>query len=401
MIEREMKMRTNLSLGMVLLIAASGCKSARLVVNRANYVIGYTDMQCDDPRGQFYNWRTMRAMIVRADGSGRREIGASLITRTNSWTQFAGWWPDGRRAILHSSWESEENYLWEREHRTFRMTEGWLVDCCLVDIITGAARNVTAVERISIYNVGLSPWPGDPARATFGPLINGIQHPFVMDVDGQNKTDLSSGKDGFTYGCNVSPDGRRITYNQDYLVYVAEKDGSKPRRVDEDPKHTFQFIPTWSPDGQWILFLAGEHSKCHPHVIHADGTGLRKLADRGTYISAMEPLHVPDFHSGSSDLPVWSPDSKWIYYTAQVGEAVELMRVSLAGKVEQLTHSRPGAAHYHPTVSPDGHLVAFGSTRDGAGAQYVANADGSEILPITTPIRGRVQMHAHWRPMNP
>jgi hypothetical protein len=98
-----MKMRINLWLGMVLLIAVSGCQSARFAVNRANYVIGYTDMQCDDSRGQFYNWRTSRAMIVRADGSGRREIGASLITGTNTWTQFASWWPDGRRAVLHSS----------------------------------------------------------------------------------------------------------------------------------------------------------------------------------------------------------------------------------------------------------------------------------------------------------
>lgn len=386
---------------MVLLIAALGCQSTRLAANRANYVIGYTDMQCDDPRGQFYNWRTSRAMIVRADGSGRREIGASLITGTNNWTQFAGWWPDGRRAVLHSSWESEENYLWERAHRTFRMTEGWLVDCCLVDIITGETRNVTAVERISNYNVGLGPWPGDPARVTFAPLINGIQHPFVMDLDGRNKTDLSSGKDGFTYGCSVSPDGRRITYNKSYLVYVAEKDGSNPRRVDENPEHTFQFIPTWSPDGQWIMFLAGKHHKCHPYIVRADGTGLRKLADRGTYNSVRESLHVPDFHSGNSDLPTWSPDSKWIYYTAQVGEAVELMRVSLAGMIEQLTHSGPGVAHYHPTVSPDGRLVAFGSTRDGAGAQYVANADGSDIRPITTPKPGRVQLHSHWRPMKP
>ncbi len=395
----NLPMKATLWFSVVLLIALSGCKTARSSASRASYLIGYTDSQCDDPRGQFYNSRTARAMIVRADGTGRREIGAALITRPNSWTSFAGWWADGRRAIINSSWESEDNYLWEREHKTFRRSEGWLLDGCLVDIQTGAAVNLTAVERVSNYNPGLSPWPGDPTRATFAPLIGEIQHPYVMDSDGRNKRDLSSGPDGFTYGCSVSPDGQRITYNKSYLVYIADKDGANPRRVDEIPEHTFQFVPTWSPDGKWVLFLAGQHYKCHPYLVCADGTGLRKLADRGTYSSTMQPLKYPDFHSASSDLPVWSPDSKWVYYTAQVGEAVELMHVSLTGKVEQLTHSKPGVAHYHPKVSPDGRLVVFGSTRDGAGAQYVANADGGNIKAITTPTPGRVQMHAHWQPL--
>lgn len=339
-------------------------------------------------------------MIVRADGTGRREIGASLITESNVWTSFAGWWSDGRQAIINRTWESEENYLWERAHQTFRMSEGnWLLDGCLVDIHTGAARNLTAVERVSCYNPGLAPWPGDPRRATFAPVINGIQHPFVMDSDGRNKRSLSSGREGFTYGCNVSPDGRRIAYHKDYLVYVADQDGANPRRVDEIAEHTFQFVPTWSPDGQWLLFLAGTHYDCHPHVVRADGSGLRRLASRGGYSGVMQPLQHPDFHSASSDVPVWSPDSQWVYYTAQVGAAVELMRVSIAGRVEQLTVSRPGVAHYHPKVSPDGRLVVFGSTRAGAGAQYVAEADGRNLRAITRPTPGRVQLHAHWRPV--
>src|SRR5256885_1108658 len=105
-----------------LCLLAAGCKTFPPAADRAAYLIGYTDSRCDDPRGQFYNSRTARAMIVRADGSGRQEIGSSLITRSNSWTAFAGWWPDRRQAIVTSAWESEQNYLWEREHQTFRMT---------------------------------------------------------------------------------------------------------------------------------------------------------------------------------------------------------------------------------------------------------------------------------------
>ena len=369
------------------------------MAERSKYLIGYTDMKCDDPRGQFYNWRTRRAVIIRADGTGRRELGSAWITDENHWTGFGGWWPDGR-AVVGVAWESPENYAWEKEHKTFRMTEGnWLLDGCLVDIDSGEMVNLTAVDRVSNYSAGLAPWPGDPKRAKFAPLINGIQHPFVMDIDGHNKVDLSSGEEGFTYGAAVSPDGLHIAYNKDYLVYIADKDGSNPRRVDEDPTHTFQFIPTFSPDGQWVLFLSGQHFKCHPYLVRVDGTGLRKLADRGSYTGGFQPLKVPDFHSGGSDMPTWSPDSKWVYYTAQVGESAELMRVSVDGQVQQLTHSPPGTEHCYPSVSPDGRLVVYTMRREGATALYVAQADGSNAKAITTPTIDHVQTYATWAPV--
>lgn len=367
--------------------------------DRAQYTLGYTEMQRDDPRGQFYNWRTKRAVVCRADGTQRREIGQEWLTEENRWTQFAGWWPDGR-AIISVAWESPENYAWEREHQTFRMTEGnWLLDGCLVDLEDGALLNLTAVERVSNYNAGLAPWPGDPARARFSPLIKEMQRPYAMDIDGKNKIDLSAGEEGFTYPASVSPDGTRIAYNKDYLVYVADKDGGNPRRVDEDPAHPFQFVPQFSPDGQWLLFLAGEHYNCHPHLVRADGSGLHKLADRGGYSGVFEQLKHPDFHSAGSDVPVWAPDAHWVYFNAQVGDAIELMRVSVAGRLEQLTRSPAGTAHFYPSVSPDSKFVAFGrQDPDGRAALYVAAADGSEVQAITALDTVRIQIYPQWKP---
>ena len=109
-------------------------------------------------------------------------------------------------------------------------------------------------------------------------------------------------------------------------------------------------MPTWSPDGAWVLFVAGEHYDCHPHVVKADGTGLKKLASRNGYRGVIDYLDVYDFHDGSSDLPVWAPDSKSVFYTAKVGKNVELFRVTLDGKPEQLTETPAGSMHYHPAA---------------------------------------------------
>jgi Tol biopolymer transport system component len=112
----------------------------------------------------------------------------------------------------------------------------------------------------------------------------------------------------------------------------------------------------------------------------------------------VEFLDVPDFHGGSSDVPVWSSDSQWVYYTAKADRAVELMRVSLAGEPEQLTHSAPGVLHYHPAVSPDGGWVIFGSTRSGRRQLHVARSGSTSARQITNVAEGYGAMWAHWQP---
>ena len=367
------------------------------MINRSQYWIGYNDRRCDDPRGQFYNWRTQRATIVRADGTDRREIGHSLVKDENTWTQFVCWWPGGRAVIL-CMWESPENFAWEHRNQTFRFDKsGWLSDVCIVDTAGDQVSNLTEIERVSHWNTGGIPWPDDPSRASFVALVDGSIRPFTMRLDGTDKRQVVEGEGKFTYGVQPSPDGKRIAYLQDYKLYLADPDGGNARRVDTDPKHNFQFAAAWSPDGKWLEYLTGEHYDCHPYLVGADGTGLRKLADRGGYRGVIEVLDHPDFHSESSDGPVWSPDSRRLYYAAKVGDAVELLRVSVEGQVQQLTHSKTGVLHYHPSVSPDGRLVVFGSTRDGARALYVADADGGNVRAVTEPTPSRAQMWAGWR----
>jgi Tol biopolymer transport system component len=357
--------------------------------------IGFTSGRNDLPGGQYVNWVTNRACATEANGGDQRELAASLTTRPHSWTQFAGWSPDGRFAIVGSHWESPENAEWERVHKTFRMTEGWLSDVCLLEWDTGRLTNLTEVERVSNYNTGLFFLP-DGKGCGFTPLIGGISKPFVMDVDGRNKKDVSGSGGGFSYGYSASPDGRRISYHENYQVRVSNLDGTDKHRIDTG--HPFHFAPSWSPDGEWLLFLSGEHYDCHPHVVRGDGSGLRKLADRGGYRGVVEKLKHPDFHSESSDVPVWSADGRWVYFTAKIDNSVELMRVDLGGMAERLTMSPPGTRHYHPSPSPDGRWILFGSDRGGSMQLYVARADGKNPRAVTDVPPGYAAMHGHWRP---
>jgi hypothetical protein len=189
--------------------------------------VGYTELQTNLTGGRHANIRTMRAVLSRADGSGRRLIGSELADDKNSWTQFAGWSPDGKQAIIGRGWQSEANAAKEEAAKSFLFNaEGWLYDSFLVDVATGRSFNTTAVNRVSYYNAGLFFWPDDSKKLGFTALIDGQSHPFRMNLDGTGKEDLTSRSSEFTYGFSASPDGKRITYHKNYQVYLANADGS-------------------------------------------------------------------------------------------------------------------------------------------------------------------------------
>jgi Tol biopolymer transport system component len=361
---------------------------------RPDYAIGYT-IHRTDLQGYWANRATSRAFMVNGDGSGTTELAPELRSKPHQHTQFGGWSPDGRRAILYQMWDSPENGVWEDRHGRWRHSaEHWLQDLILLDMKTKKATNLTAVERVSFYNTGLHFWPEN--KYSFSAMIGGQLRPYVMDRDGKNKKPVDAGA-GFIYGVSPSPDGKRICYHRDYRLYLADADGSNAQPVkDSNP---FHFIPLWSPTGEWVAYLSGQHYNCHPHLVRPDGTGLRKLGDRGGYRGVMQPIDKGGTgHSERSDTHTWSPDGKWLYYTAKVGQAVELMRASPGGKIEQLTRSKPGVNNYLPQVSPDSKWVVFGSTRTGVRQLHLCRADGSEVYQLTKVEPGWGAFHASWRP---
>ena len=331
--------------------------SSPRVESPPDLLIGYTEFRTDLPGGRYVNEATMRAVVVKADGTGRRVLAEELTREKGSWTQFVGWSPGGKAARLSRNWKSEEVGKWEEEHKTFRPTgDGFRHDVYLVDLASGKATKQT---------------PGEDKKKS--ELIKNL-----------------------VYGLSVSPDGKRSAYTHHYQLYLADGEGQGAKHVKTG--QPFNFLPQWSPDGSRLLFLCGRHYDCHPHLLKRDGTGLKKLASRNGYRGGIDFLDVYDFHDGSSDLPVWAPDSKSVFYTAKVGRNVELFRVPLDGKSEQLSDGPAGAMHYHPAPSPDGKWLAYGSKRDGVRQLYVMRLCDKKEWRITDLKKGHAAMWAHWQP---
>src|SRR6516164_9573275 len=110
-------------------------------------LIGYTEFRTDLPGGRYVNEATRRAVVVKADGTGRRVLAEELTREAGYSTQFVGWSPDGKAARLSRCWKSDEAGKWEEEHKDFRpIGDGVRYDTYLVDLASGKATKQTPVE---------------------------------------------------------------------------------------------------------------------------------------------------------------------------------------------------------------------------------------------------------------
>ena len=65
-------------------------------------LIGYTEHRTDLPGGRHANVKTRRAVVVKADGTGRRVLAEELTREAGYSTQFVGWSPDGKFGLSGS-----------------------------------------------------------------------------------------------------------------------------------------------------------------------------------------------------------------------------------------------------------------------------------------------------------
>jgi len=202
-----------LSLALVAGALSSGALgSDQRVEPLPDLLIGYTEFRTDLPGGRYVNVATRRAVVVKADGTGRRVLAEELTREAGSSTQFVGWSPDGKSARLSRDWKSEEVGKWEEEHKDFRTTgDGVGHDIYLVDLASGKATKQT------------------PAEEKKSEFIKNLVH-----------------------GRSISPDGKRCAFEDPgYRLYLADADGSNAEQVKTGLG--FHLMPSWSPDGSWVL----------------------------------------------------------------------------------------------------------------------------------------------------
>jgi Tol biopolymer transport system component len=233
------------------------------------------------------------------------------------------WSPDGSQvSIFTACTDGEENCA-----------------ATVVDPDTGAFRQFKWPDPTLETNCG-GGWSPDGTRLaceSFGvtdPSRNGIYT--IRASDGRGLSRITSNPDGDDLPGDYSPDGQRLVFsridpsrpaNANVALFVVNVDGTGVRRITPWGLPFFEDGGRWSPDGRTILF----DDRRSLYVVHADGSGMAKL-----------PLVTHSFSRLQN--PDWSPDGTKIV-------------------VSLFTATAPGTEQ--------------------AGI-YTANADGSDLQPVTS-----------------
>jgi len=161
--------------------------------------------------------------------------------------------------------------------------------------------------------------------------------------------------------------------NGNHDIYIMNADGSDQRQLTTSPDQ--DGWPNWSPDGKQMAFQSNRSGALNIYVM--DVLGGSQADDSKVY----QLTNSPPGRGGSWE-PVWSPNGKWIVYSAQQTSGSDLFLLNLDGTGRQrLTDNK--AIDGSPTWSPDGKQIAFFSDRDGNWEIYVMNADGSNVRRLT------------------
>lgn len=242
----------------------------------------------------------------------------------------------------------------------------------------------------------------------------------VMDSDGENKINLTRSAEN-EWSAGWSPNGKQITFSRDVSIFVIDANGHNQQRltfapgiklavhwspngdkiaflsfldgarqiytVDTNGKNVQQIThrqrefygaPTWSPEGRWLAFGAGDARSWGIYLIDPQG-------DSETLIIRSE---VNDLTVDAFSRPTWSPDSRHlIYVDPEFFDDVDLMKVKVDGGMPTQLNTAGLSLCAHPLWSPDGNSLLFSGFKTGTPnpGLFLMNLNTSESRHFTLP----------------
>jgi TolB protein len=144
-------------------------------------------------------------------------------------------------------------------------------------------------------------------------------------------------------------------------IFLADPDGSNAKHF--LPNSQQDFNPSFSRDGNWIIFTSQRNGSANIYRAHLDGSGLEQLTNDPAF----------------NDQAALSPDGSRLAFMSSRSGHAEIWMLDLKTKKTTDIVNHAGG-HFRPVWSPDGQWIAFSSDRD---SPHPRRPDGFETIQRT------------------
>ena len=274
--------------------------------------------------------------------------------------------PNGENMInLNLAQSSEAGAAWSPDGRQITFSRGLNMEEVSIFVADADGQNQ---QRLTFERGwDLAPhWSPNGDKIAYRSIRDGTQRIYTVNTNGQNVQQITHRRRKYYTPPAWSPDGRRLAFGagdaRSWGIYLIDPQGNNETLIIRTDVSEFTGLarvsrPTWSPDGQHLIYIDPEHG---------DDAGLMKIRVDGGMPAHLKTEELRNWHN-----PVWSPDGNSLLFSAR--EEREPFDVEVAGAIFLINLHTSESRHF---ILPDPSIVES----DGYISRLVWAPDGLQLM---------------------